>query len=182
MSFRANVDRSRIDRFLQELGRAFRHPARLYIVGGAVLVYEQLRVATLDINLSIEVDGAHHGDLMRQIARLKDQLSVNVEEASPADFIPIPLGWRERSPYAGRFGQIDVFYFDPVSTALSKLDRGHDDDFAAVRTVLAAGMITPVDLRSAWEEIAPRLPERGRSATQIAEFRENVTLILSEGG
>ena len=117
---------------------------------------------------------------MRQIARLKDQLPVNVEEASPADFIPMPSGWRERSPYVGRFGQIDVFYFDPVSTALSKLDRGHDDDLAAVRTVLAAGKIARADLVSAWEEIAPRLPERGRSATQIAEFEENVNLVLNE--
>jgi len=182
MSFRPNVDRGRIERFLQELGRAFRHPARLYIVGGAVLVHQRLRLATLDIDLSIEVDGLHHGDLMRQIAHLKDQLPVNVVEASPADFIPMPSGWRERSPYVGRFGQIDVFYFDPVSTALSKLDRGHDDDLAAVRTVLAAGKIARADLVSAWEEIAPRLPERGRSATQIAEFEENVNLVLNESG
>lgn len=85
---------------------------------------------------------------------------------------------RARSPYVGRFGQIDVFHFDPVSTSLSKLNRGHEADLAAVRSLSAAGMVTADDLQAAWQEIAPRLPERGLSSTEIAEFEDNLRLVL----
>jgi hypothetical protein len=179
VSFRPLVDRDRIERFFTELGRSFRRPARIYVVGGATLVYERLRLATLDIDVTIEVEDAHHGDLMRQLARLKDQLPVNVEQVSPADYIPLPSGWRERSPYVGRFGQIDVFHFDLVSTSLSKLLRGHDADLEAVRTLLASELLDAEDLEAGFNEIKPKLPERGRSVTEIAEFGDNLRIVLS---
>ena len=90
MSLRPSVDRRRIERFLRELGRAFRYPARIYLVGGTTLVFEGLRGATLDVDFAVEVDPAHHTEFMRQVARLKTRLAINVEEASPADFIPLP--------------------------------------------------------------------------------------------
>ena len=179
MSYRPLVDRARIEQFFGELGRAFRHPARIYIVGGATLVYEDLSRATLDRDVTVEVEDAFHGDLMRHIARLKDQIPVNVEQVSPADYIPLPSGWRERSPYVGRFGQIDVFHFDLVSTSLSKLLRGHDVDLAAVRTLLTTDLLAAEDLEAGFKEIAPKLPERGKSVTEIAEFEENLRLVLS---
>jgi hypothetical protein len=182
MSFRPLVDRARIERFFGELGRSFRQPARIYIVGGATLVYENLRRATLDIDVTIEVDDAFHGDLMRQIARLKDHIPVNVELVSPADYIPLPSGWRERSPYVGRFGQIDVFHFDLVSTSLSKLLRGHEGDLVAVRTLLASDLLSAEDLEVGFGEIKAKLPDRGRSISEIAEFEENVRLVLDMRG
>jgi hypothetical protein len=179
VSFRPDVDRGRIELFLRELGRAFRGPARLYLVGGTTVVYEGLRQTTMDIDLGIQVDPAHHGDLMRAIAKLKDQLHINVEEASPGDFIPLPSGWQERSPYVGRFGQIDVFHFDPVSMALAKLGRGYEQDLDDVRTLLASDLLDADDLEAGFNEIKPKLPERGRSATEIAEFEDNLRIVLS---
>lgn len=178
MSFRPDVDRGRIDLFLRELGRAYRRPARLYLVGGTTVVYEGLRQTTMDIDLGIQVDPAHHGELMRAIADLKDRLSINVEEASPGDFIPLPSGWQERSPYVGRFGQTDVFHFDLVSTALAKLARGYDQDLDDVRTLLTTDLLSAEDLAAGFKEIAPKLPERGRSTTEIAEFEDNLRLVL----
>jgi hypothetical protein len=178
MSFRPEVDRGRIEEFLRELGRAHRGPARLYLVGGTTMVYEGLRRTTVDIDLGIEVDPAQHSSLMSAVARLKDRLGINVEEASPGDFIPLPAGWRDRSPYVGRFGQTDVFHFDPVSMALSKLGRGYEQDLEDVRALLAAGLLTADALEVGWQEIAPQLPARGRSASEIAEFEENLRLVL----
>jgi hypothetical protein len=182
MSLRANVDRLRIDAFLRELGRAVQLPIRLYLVGGTTLVYERLRVATLDIDLTFEVDPAHHGVLMRAVARLKDDLGINAEEVSPADFIPLPSGWRERSPYVGRFGQLEVFHFDPVSAALSKLARGYERDLADVKTMLDAGLIEREQLGAAWNEIESLLPERGWSRAEIAEYRETVNHAVAKVG
>lgn len=182
MSLRPDVDRQRIERFLRELGRAFRHPARLYLVGGTTLVYEQLRRTTMDIDFTVDVAPAHHGEFMRQLARLKDALAMNVEEASPADFIPLPSGWQERARYLGRFGQVEAFHFDPLSTALSKLARGFEEDVVDVRSLLQAGLITPEEVKNAAIQVASRLPERGWSATEIADFEANVALALGAQG
>jgi hypothetical protein len=180
MSLRPNVDRARIHSFLTELGRAFRRPARLYLVGGTTLVYEGLREITLDIDYALEIDNAVHGDFMETLARLKHRLAVNVEEASPGDFIPLPPDWRDRLKFIGQFGQIEVFHFDPVSTALSKLARGYEHDLADVRTLITAGYFSPADLATAWNDVRTQLPRRGWSEEEIEDFAANVSLILGE--
>ena len=180
MSLRPSVDRRRIDRFLRELGRAFRHPARVYLVGGTTLVYEGLRGATLDVDFAVEVDPAYHTEFMRRIARLKADLAINVKEASPADFIPLPAGSETRARYLGRFGRVDAFHFDPLSTALSKLARGFEEDLHDVRALLQHGFVTRQGLEEGWAEIAPRLPDRGWSSAEIADFAANVAQVLAE--
>ncbi|HEY7492036.1 MAG TPA: hypothetical protein VIH59_13120 [Candidatus Tectomicrobia bacterium] len=55
MSLRQQVDRIRIEGFLQRLGERFRQPARLYLVGGTTMVFEALRLQTLDIAAALEV-------------------------------------------------------------------------------------------------------------------------------
>ena len=66
------------------------------------MVYEGLRQQTLDITISIEVDNKDHSSFVEAVRDLKEQLSLNVEEVSPAEFIPLPKGYRERSPFIGR--------------------------------------------------------------------------------
>lgn len=43
MSTRPPVDRQRIVLFLQHLGDRFRHPGRVYLVGGTTMVFEGFR-------------------------------------------------------------------------------------------------------------------------------------------
>ena len=54
---------------------------------------------------------------------LKNELQINVELASPGDFIPLPEGWEERSPLAERRSRLAFRHFDPYSQALAKLER-----------------------------------------------------------
>ena len=67
-----------------------------------------------------------------------------------------------------------------VSTSLSKLLRGHEGDLTAVRTLLSSDLLSAEDLETGFKEIAPKLPERGKSATEIAEFEENLRLVLQQ--
>ena len=87
---------------------------------------------------------------------MKDELGINVEEASPNDFIPLPTGYRERSRFIGRYGQVDVFHFDLYSTALSKIERGTAEDFSDVLALLHHGQIEMSALESYFIEILPR--------------------------
>ena len=45
--------------------------------------------------------------------RLKDELDINVELASPDHFIPAVPGWRDRSLLIGQEGRIRFFHYDP---------------------------------------------------------------------
>ncbi|PYV44753.1 MAG: hypothetical protein DMG06_05110 [Acidobacteria bacterium] len=136
MSQRPPVDRQRIEEFLLHLSQRYSRPARIYLVRGTTMVFEGFRTQTLDIDLAFEVARENHGALIKAIRELKDELSLNVEEASPGDFIPLPSGYQERSQFIGRYNQIDVFHFDLYTMALSKIERGTEEDFSDVLLLL----------------------------------------------
>lgn len=157
MSSRQPTDRLQIERFLRLLGERFTKPCRLYLVGGTTMVFERFRDQSVDIDLVYEVDAAHHDALIQTIRKLKDELSVNVEEASPADFIPLPQGAKDRAIFVARFGQLDVFHFDLYSTALSKISRGSEEDLSDVTSLLRAERIEMPQLEKFYQEIRPRI-------------------------
>ena len=154
---RPPIDRLRVHYFLVKLGIAFKHPARLYLVGGTTLVYEGLREQSLDIDIAFEVENRFEAEFANTIRTLKDELQINVEQASPGDFIPLPAGWKERAKFVGRFGQVDVFHFDLYSTSLSKIERGREGDYQDVLALLGAGQIELKELQEAFANILPRV-------------------------
>ncbi len=160
MSMRPPVDRQRIIYFLQNLGQRFRKPGRVFLVGGTTLVFEGFRTQTLDVDLSFEVAEQDHGEFIRAVRALKDELAINVEEASPEDFIPLPEGYQGRAQFVGRFGTLDVYHFDVYSVALSKIERGLDADFADVLALLEAGWLDFATLSRYFAEILPQVGER----------------------
>jgi hypothetical protein len=156
MSMRPNVDRQSIERFLTELGRRFRQPGRLYLVGGAALVHPGVRPASSATTQDIDVEVAS-GDMYQTINRLKQQLNINIKFASPGDFIPLPHNWESLSRFVGRYGSIDVFYFDFYSIALSKIDRGNTRDLQGVALLLQQQVITLPELDQAAQEVAAQM-------------------------
>lgn len=156
MSMRRGVDKAAIESFLQQLGRTFHKSARLYIVGGAALVHLGIRPGfTQDID--VQVYGANEGDLIVTIQKLIERLQINIEFAAPGDFIPLPLQWESHAQFVGRYGSIDVFYFDFYSIALSKIERGNDRDIADVKLLMQHGMITLDELDKAYQEVLAQL-------------------------
>lgn len=134
---REPLDRAKLDRFLVALGAAARGPGAVFLTGGATALWYGWRAQTIDIDLRLDPEplGAFSA-----IARLKDDLDVNVELASPADFLPVVPGWRERSVFVGRFGAVDVYHYDPVSQVLAKLARGYARDLSDARALVEAGL------------------------------------------
>jgi hypothetical protein len=151
---RAIADRARIEAFLQAFGRAVRGPGRLYLTGGATAVLEGWRPTTIDVDLKLdpEPDGAFEA-----IARLKDELDVNIELASPADFIPELPGWKDRCRHVGTFGSVEVLHYDPSAQALAKLERGHARDLADVDAMVRLGLVDRGKLAELFEAIRPVL-------------------------
>lgn len=151
---REAADAERIERLARELGRAVPPGTRMYLTGGATAVLEGWRESTVDIDVRFEPDA---DAALSRIRDLKEELSVNVELASPLDFLPPLPGWQERSRFRLREGNLEVFDFDPYSQALSKLQRGFDLDLRDVRSMVDAGQVDPAELLALYASVEGEL-------------------------
>ena len=154
MSMRQSVGRQEIEHFLVEIGRT-RQPGRIYIVGGAALVHKGIRPGqTLDIDIQITSDPAN---LTAQIAQLKQKLNINIEFASPADFMPLPTQWEARSEFIRRYGQVDAFYFDWYSIALSKTQRANPQDVVDLQLLVRQGFVDLTELDVLYQDVLNKI-------------------------
>lgn len=151
---RESADADRIGRLARELGRVVPAGTKMYLTGGATAVLEGWRPSTVDVDIRLEPDD---DDALRAIAALKERLQVNVELASPLDFLPPLEGWPERSRFRFRSGNLEVFDFDPYSQALSKLQRGFDLDLQDVADMIRSGQVEPARLLELFEGIESEL-------------------------
>lgn len=148
----ANADRIR--EFMRRLGSAVRQETRIYLTGGATAVLIGTRETTLDVDLKPVPD---RDEIFRALPELKEALSLNVELASPDDFIPALPGWESRSPFICKEGCVNWHHYDFYAQALSKIERDHEHDRTDVQELLRRGLVEPVLLRDLFEQIRPNL-------------------------
>ena len=115
---------------------------------------EGWRGSTADIDLRFEPDV---DELLRELPGLKESLGVNIELASPPDFIPELPGWRERSPSIFQEGNVAVHHFDFYSQALAKIERGFQQDLDDVGRMIESGLVEPKRLCEHFDAIEPEL-------------------------
>jgi hypothetical protein len=151
---RKSVDRAKLEEFMRRLGSRATTTGIIYITGGATALLMGIRDQTIDID--IKLDPEPRG-VFEAIADLKESLGLNVELASPDQFIPPLPGWRERSIPIMTAGKVDFKHYDLYSQALAKIERGHDMDLADARSFLARGLIDPVELERLFNTIRPQL-------------------------
>lgn len=171
------ADAARVERFLEELGRRAARPVRIYLTGGATAVLRGWRNSTIDIDLKLVPDS---DDLMREIPRLKEELEINVELASPDQFIPELPGWQERCLFVQQIGNLSVYHLDPYSQALAKIERSHAQDVGDVRSMLKDGLIEPARLRELFDAIEPVLYRY--PAVDPVAFRRALDEFLDQAG
>jgi len=174
---RAPVDSARIRELGRRLGRVAGERTRIYLTGGATAVVEGWRGSTIDVDIRIEPE---RDELLRELGALKETLDINLELASPPDFIPELPGWRERSPFVFRAGNVDIHHFDPYSQALSKIERGFDQDLDDVRAMLAREMVERERLLALFARIEPELYRY--PAIDPGAFRRKVEAALAPVG
>ena len=172
-------ERVDIEKSLTALGKAYRKQGRIYLAGGAALVHMGLRSgSTLDIDVVIET--TNEDEMVTAIRRLVEQMQINIEFASPADFIPVPAQWMEHSRYIGRYGQIDAFYYDFYSLALSKISRGSDRDLIDDKLLVQQQLITLEELDAAYKEVSPRVGKRPYINLNPQKFAERYALVRQQ--
>jgi hypothetical protein len=155
--------------FMKALAESAKATARVYLVGGASAVLLGWRDSTIDVDLKIIPES---DETLRAIPRLKEQLQINIELASPDDFIPPLPDWQERSRFIQREGRLSFYHYDFYAQALAKLERRFPVDLSDVETLFKSGLIDPaklLDLFSAIERELYRYP-----AVDRASFRKAV--------
>jgi hypothetical protein len=172
---RKELDADRVHALMRALGRGARGPGRVYLTGGTTAVLVGWRGATVDADLKLdpEPDG-----LFEAIRRIKDELGMNIELASPDDFIPQLPGWRDRSRYIDTHGKVDFYHYDFYAQALAKIERGHDRDLADVREMFGRGLIESSELERLFQEIEPQLLRYPALDAEV--FRSKVEAMLAE--
>jgi hypothetical protein len=171
---RGLADADRIGRFMRALGREAEDEVTAYFTGGATAVLLGWRTTTIDVDVKLvpEPDA-----LLHALSRLKDELRINVELVSPADFIPVAAGWEDRSIFVAREGRVTFSHFDPYAQALAKLERAHTQDLADVRALVEHDLVDPARALAYFDEIEPELYRY--PAVDPRSFRERVESAFS---
>jgi hypothetical protein len=147
---RDRVTEETLMRFAEKLGTGARGPGRVYLTGGATAVLMGWRDTTIDLDLKLDPEPA---GVFEMIAKLKDELSVNVELAAPDDFVPALPGWEGRSRWIATFGEVDFYHYDFYGQVLSKVERDLEKDRGDVAAMIAAGLVDPKRLLELFEQV-----------------------------
>jgi hypothetical protein len=162
---------------MKALGQAATKPARIFLVGGATAVLCGWRESTIDIDLKIQ---AGSEDVLKGIPGLKERLQVNVELASPDDFIPPLPSWEDRSRFIRQEGKLTFLHYDFYAQALAKIERGHRMDLLDVQAMIDQKLI---DVKRLLEFFAAIEPEIYRyPAIDARKFRSSVEHFVQEQG
>jgi len=151
---REPVNADRLRHFMRVLATRSDATGRVYLTGVASAVLLEWRDSTLDVDLSIFPEDDR---ILRVIPELKELLKINVELASPSDFIPPLPGWEDRSPFITREGALSFHHYDFYSQCLAKIERGHRKDLLDVRAMLEAGLVVREKLAELFARIEPEL-------------------------
>jgi hypothetical protein len=172
---RQPVTAARVEEFMKALGSGVKSPARVFLVGGSSAVLLGWRDSTIDIDLKIIPD---RDDILRQLSALKERLEINIELASPDDFIPEVPGWQDRSRFVRQEGKLTFLHYDFYAQALAKIERRHETDLSDIQQMFKSDLVEPGRLLELFFQIEGDIPKY--PALNAASFRRDVELIVEQ--
>lgn len=174
---RQKVSKSLLHRFMTELARRSHGPGKIYFTGGATALLLDVREQTIDIDIKIEPEPR---GVFEAISALKNELDLNIELASPADFIPAPPKWQELATHVAIIGELSFFHYDFAMQALAKIERGFSHDLTDAAALISKGHVSVEQLRERFAQIKPdliRYPaiDAPRFALKVEQFIRSIT-------
>lgn len=172
---RQPVTISRLQEFMKALAGVAKKPGQVYLVGGATSVLMGWRSSTIDVDLKFVPEA---DEVLRSLPALKERLRINIELASPGDFIPELPGWQERSRFVQQEGKLSFYHYDFYAQALAKIERGHSRDLQDVGELIKNRLVQPdhlLELFSAIENQIYRYP-----SLNAQSFRRAVERVVAK--
>jgi uncharacterized nucleotidyltransferase DUF6036 len=172
---RQPVTVARVEEFMRALGSGVKNPARIFLVGGGSAVLLGWRDSTIDIDLKAIPE---RDEILRQLSVLKERLEINIELASPDDFIPELPGWEDRSQFVRQEGKLTFLHYDFYAQALAKIERGHETDLRDLQEMVKSDLVTPKRLLELFTKIEDHIHKY--PALNAASFRRAVESFVSQ--
>jgi uncharacterized nucleotidyltransferase DUF6036 len=170
---REKVTAARLEEFMKALGSGVSEAARVYLVGGASAVLLGWRDSTIDVDLKLVPE---NDQILRRLPSLKESLEINIELASPDDFIPELPGWQERSRFIRQEGKLTFLHYDFYAQALAKIEREHEIDLKDVQDLIKSKLVEPSRLLALFSQIEDQLHRY--PALDAASFRRAVESLV----
>jgi hypothetical protein len=139
---------------MSELGKAVRSAGRVYFTGGVSAVLLGWRQMTIDVDLKAEPEPI---GFFECLPLLKDRLNLNIELASPDQFVPALPGWQDRSRFIAQHGPLTFCHYDFYGQALSKIERDHPRDRNDVACMFRDGLVERERLRDLFLAVESQL-------------------------
>lgn len=171
---RQPVTAARVKEFMKALGSGVKSPARVFLVGGATAVLLGWRDSTIDIDLKSVPE---RDDILRQLSALKERLEINIELASPDNFIPELPGWEDRSQFIRQEGKLTFLHYDFYAQALAKIERSHETDLQDIQQMISSGLVDPARLLEMFSRIEGDIGKY--PALNAPSFRRAVEFFVS---
>ena len=111
------VTSAAIQQFIQRLAERYGGAGTLYLLGGGALCLLGSPRETRDVDYTFEVATEATPRFRAALAEVAVELQLDLEDVPIAEFIPLPPEAAERRRALGRYGQLDVYIFDPYTIA-----------------------------------------------------------------
>ena len=160
--------------FLQRLSERYTRPAILYLLGGSALCLLGSPRTTVDVDYTFEVGPEDVAQFQTALTELATEMRLDLDDVPLGEFIPLPPAAYERRQLVGRFGQLEVYVFDPYSIALSKIARGFEADLEDVVFMWRKGLIVLDELECHFQAILPHAAQADVIPQEFQEYFEEV--------
>jgi hypothetical protein len=149
--------------------RALATPRRMYLVNAT----SHIALGWRDSVPRFELAG--DPPLAETVRNAAGALGIDVLWESPADIVPPPAGWEERSrpveaAALGNEPPLELRHFDPYSVVLRLIARGDEPDYLNALEFLRHGWVAMPRLEGLIAEMLPSM-NSGTLAQDPAEFR-----------
>lgn len=112
------------------------------------------RDTTIDVDMKLDPEPE---GVFEALPGIKDELNINIELASPDQFVPPFPDWKQQSQLIAQHDQVEFRHFDFSTQALSKIERGHERDLADVSAMVKRDLVDPRHLLIEFAEIKHQL-------------------------
>jgi len=136
---RRQSDAALVRRFMAVVGSRVPVEATVYLTGEATAVLHGWRPTTDDVDIKVVADD--EDSVLRALRPLADEIAMNLEFASPDQFIPVKHGWEDRSPFIERRGRVTFRHFEYPAQALAKVHRLVAHDREDVLAMVERGLV-----------------------------------------
>lgn len=128
----------------------------------------------MDVDYTFDVGPEQTDRFQPTLAELAAEMRLDLDEVPLAEFIPLPPEAHARRHLVGRFGELQVFIFDPYSIALSKIARGFEADLEDVVFLWRKGLIGFEELERYFRAVLPRASQADIIPQEFEDYFEEV--------